>query len=258
MIKTIIVEDDPKHLAHLEKLVSENFPEIKVLASCKSVPNAIDKVRELKPDLIFLDIELPPHNGFELLEQTKDQNYKVIFTTAFDNYATQAFDFCALHYLIKTFDETDLKSALDRYKQALSQENYRERLDSFINNLRQSEINLLEIYVTDKGSQRKVRLEQIICISTGGGKNRLRIVNEPEDITTTKTLNWFEDRLKRFNFYRIHDNCIVNLIHVNEIIHDNEVADLILSDGKKAGIAKRKKAGFMEVINNRNILGLTH
>lgn len=256
MIRTVIVEDDPKHLAHLEKLLSENFPEIKVLTSCKSVPNAINKVRELKPDLIFLDIELPPHNGFELLEQTKDQDYKIIFTTAFDTYATQAFDFCALHYLIKTFDETDLKSAVDRYKQAVSEENYRERLDSFINNLKQSEINLLEIFVTENGVQRKVRLEHIICISTGGGKNRLRIVNEPEDITTSKSLNWYEDRLKRFNFYRIHDNCIVNLGHVNEIIHDNEVADVTLSDGKKVGVAKRRKAGFMEAINSRNILGL--
>src|SRR4029077_7133086 len=99
MIKTIIVENEIKQVEYLTDLLAKHFPEIDIIAICNSVPEGINKINDLQPQLIFLDVELPPYTGFDLLEQIKRVNPEIIFTTAFNKYASKAFRFCALDFI---------------------------------------------------------------------------------------------------------------------------------------------------------------
>src|ERR1043166_1064526 len=103
MIKTVIVENEVRQSEHLTALLAKHFPEVDLIAICDSVPDAVSKVKDLLPHLLFLDVEMPPYTGFDLLEQTKGQNYEVIFTTSFNKYAVKAIKFCALDFLEKPF-----------------------------------------------------------------------------------------------------------------------------------------------------------
>ena len=116
MINTIIVEDNQNHVEKLTRLLKGNFSDINVLVVCTTVRQGIDAIRKYRPQLIFLDVQLEPGSGFEVLEQTRDIYYETIFTTSYNKYAVKAFRFCALDYIIKPFGAEELKSAIDRYK----------------------------------------------------------------------------------------------------------------------------------------------
>ena len=120
MIKTIIVEDEPLKLTSLKNQLLKEFPEIKIVAECPTVESAIENIKSLKPHLVFLDVELGEKDGgIKVLENTRFINYEVVFTTAHEEHALKAFNFCALHYLLKPFGLEDLKEALKRYKEKI-------------------------------------------------------------------------------------------------------------------------------------------
>ena len=116
MIKVIIVDDEKKFSDSLNEMITEIFQDkLVVLARCKSVKEAVHAIKIHRPHLVFLDIEMPPGNGFQVLEQIEDKNFEVIFTTAFDQYAVKAIKFSALDFLLKPFGVDDLSAALKRY-----------------------------------------------------------------------------------------------------------------------------------------------
>src|SRR5687768_6259130 len=133
MISTIIIENEKPQSDFLIKTL-ENFPEIKILTVCDNIPDGIKKVNQLNPQLLFLDVELPPYTGFDLLEKTRDINYEVIFTTSFNQYAKKAIKFCALDYIEKPFGMEELKEAIDRYKNKIFHGNALQ-IDALLNNL---------------------------------------------------------------------------------------------------------------------------
>ncbi len=253
MITAIIVENENKHSKHLSELLLKYFPEIDILAISETVPDGVLKVKKLNPELLFLDVELQPYTGFDLLEQTPNLNYKVIFTTSHNKYALRAFDFCALHYLIKPFGLTELKGAIDRFKQNIHDGQDNNQIDSLKKNLKQTEINKLEIFIPVKNGTHKLVLGDIICCATGGNGISFRLTNK-EELTISKTLNWVEERLNDFHFFRVHDSYLVNLHHVKKVIHVREGAEVVLSDNKTVDVSKRKKAPFLEAIEKLNIL----
>lgn len=253
MIKCIIVENEKKHSKHLSDLLAKHLPEIEIMAVCVTVPDGIAQVNKLKPQLLFLDVELQPFTGFDLLEQTPNLNYRVIFTTSHNKYAVRAFEFCALDYLPKPYGINELKRAVDRYKQTVNFSTENQQLQSLLKNLKQSEIDDLEIYIPIKNGEHKLRLGDIVCCATGGNGVTFNLSGN-QSLTISKTLNWVEERLSDYHFFRIHDSYLVNLHHIKKIEHKREGAEIILSDGKTAEVSKRKKAPFLDAVNKLNIL----
>ncbi len=253
MIKCIIIENENKHSKHLSSLLAKYFPEIDVISICSTVPDGVLQVNKVKPELLFLDVELQPYTGFDLLEQTTNLNYKVVFTTSHNKYAVRAFEFCALDYLLKPYGISELKRSIDRYKQTTNTGTQNEQLQSLLRNLKQSEIDDLEIYIPVKNGEHKLKLGNIICCATGGNGITFNLSNN-ESLTISKTLNWVEERLNDYYFFRVHDSYLVNLHHVKKITHVREGAEIILSDGNTVEVSKRKKAVFLEAVNHLNIL----
>lgn len=253
MIRSIIIEDEQKHSKHLSDLLAKHFPEIEVMAICSNVPDAVMKVNKLRPALLFLDVELHPYTGFDLLEQTTGISYKVIFTTSHNKYALRAFEFYALDYLLKPFGISELKRSIERYKHTAITGSQNQQLESLLRNLKQSEIDDLEIYIPVKNGEYKLRLGSIICCATGGNGITFNLSNG-ESITISKTLNWVEERLSDYHFFRVHDSYLINLHHVKKFMHVREGAEITLSDRKTVEVSKRKKNAFLDAINQLNIL----
>ena len=137
MINAIIVDDEKKFSSSLQEMIDEVFHDkVKVIARCKNVKEAVHAIKLHRPDLIFLDVEMPPGNGFEVLEQIEDKNFEVIFTTAFDQYAIKAIKFSALDFLLKPFGVDDLRDALMRYDEKILKDKSQKQFEVLLYNLK--------------------------------------------------------------------------------------------------------------------------
>ena len=140
-IKTILVDDEPRGLASLQKLLQINCSDVEVVASCTSAEEAKSKIELLKPELVFLDIAMPVKNGFDLLKEIKELRFEVIFVTAHNQFMIEAFHFSAIDYLLKPVDDDLLVDAVNRAKKRIAEKNGKKNIETFIYNMEQKKIS---------------------------------------------------------------------------------------------------------------------
>ena len=134
-IKTILVDDEPRGLTSLQKLLQLNCPEADVIASCSSAGEAIEKIELLQPQLIFLDIAMPGKSGFDLLRDLPEINFEIIFVTAHNNYMVQAFHFSAVDYLLKPVDDDLLVEAVKRAGKRIEEKKDGHQIETLLHNI---------------------------------------------------------------------------------------------------------------------------
>lgn len=245
-IRTIIVENEPRHSKVLENMLAQSFPEVEILRVCVDTPSSIQSILELKPDLVFLDVQLElEDSGFHILEETKEEDYKVVFTTAYSDYAERAFRFSAIDYLKKPFGKGDLFEALDRYKQSSHHLNKQEK-ELLSHNASVADFHLRRLVIPLLTEKLFIPLSEIImCKADGAYCNIIQTQNRKVQIS--KNLRWAEERLLDCNFYRVHDAYLVNAMHIIKYKNQGEGGLLFLTDDQEAPIAKRRKDEFLRV-----------
>lgn len=252
MIKTIIVENEKQHSDYIASLLAKHFPEIEILSICNSVPNGVDKINALKPQLVFLDVELPPFTGFDLLEQTRNLNFEVIFTTSFNKYAAKAFRFCALDFIEKPFGEDDLKEAINRYKN-LSASGSRKNIDALLHNTKQTDVALQKVGIPVLGGLDFLQVSDIIMCKSEDNCTNFYLVGKKK-ILATKTLKWVEELLKDHRFFRVHDSYLINLSHIKKYKRGGEGGVVELSEQHEADVSRRKKDDFLKALSDLKMI----
>jgi two-component system, LytTR family, response regulator len=241
---TIVIDDEIKSLNALVLLLEENCPFVDIVAKCSDVVSALEKINLLRPDLLFLDIDMPGKNGFELLQQITAAVPEVIFVTAYDNYMLQAFKISAVDYLLKPVDETALAEAVDRAGARISSKKKLEGMDVLINNLRpQVPYHEIKLCIPSQYGFEVILLQDIIYCEADNKNVKVYLTNEKQ-VVTSKTINEFEDLLTDNFFMRVHRSHFVNLRHVKEYRRGEE-GTLIMINGHKIRVAKRKKELFL-------------
>ncbi len=210
LIDSIVVDDEKNGRENLISLLRSHCPEIDIVAEASSFTEAISKIEEKHPQLVFLDIEMPGKNGFEVLNHFDTPGFKVIFVTAYDQFAIQAIRFSALDYLLKPIDVRELRVAVDRFH--IQKDKADLRLDVFKNNKNVSfEERRIAIPSNDKIDFVKIR--EIVSCKGEGGYTRITLYDGPE-LFTSKPLIFYEELLEGFNFLRTHKAYLVNTSHV--------------------------------------------
>jgi two-component system, LytTR family, response regulator len=159
MSKAIIIDDELDFIESLKVLIDLHCPQIKVIDTASTVKEGIALIRKRKPDLIFLDINMPDGNGFDLPEKISGRNYEIIFTTSFNEFAVRAFEFSALHYLIKPIDIDELKKTINKYEKQKSNIDIEKRLNVLDGSIRR---NLDKIIIPDSSGLQIVEVNDII------------------------------------------------------------------------------------------------
>src|SRR5215212_8901780 len=136
-LRTILVDDEPRGLNSLEKLLQLNCPDVITIAACSSVDAATEKISELKPDLLFLDIAMPVKNGFELLKEIEEVSFEVIFVTAHNQFMVEAFHFSAIDYLLKPVEDDLLIDAVKRARKRIAEKAGSQNIEAFLHNMHQ-------------------------------------------------------------------------------------------------------------------------
>lgn len=242
MIKAILVDDEKHALITLEHLLKKN-EDVEILTSVQSSLEAKELIDKLQPDLLFLDIEMSNLNGFELLRQFDQIPFKVIFTTAYDQYAIKALKINALDYLLKPIDPEELRNALDRYieDQILTSEEQISHLNQFKNSQMTDTLALS----TSKGLF-FIKIQDIMYFEADGSYTHV-ILNNGESHLVSKSLANFEEVLDDDPlFFRSHKSHLVNLKFIKQYIR-GEGGELIMQNGKSIVLSRIKKQEFLNL-----------
>jgi two-component system LytT family response regulator len=244
MIKTILIDDEPRGLNSLKKMLEHNCPNIKILAECKDAESAIEKINLLEPQLIFLDISMPGKNGFDLLNEIDNINFEIIFVTAHNDYTLQAFRYSAVDYLMKPVDEDLLIEAVKRANKRIASDIASSNIDTFLYNLNKvQEPHEMKLCIPDLRGFQVVKLSEIIYCEAESSYTIFHLTNG-HSYTASRTIVEYELLLQENGFCRIHKSFLVNLIHVKEY-QKGEGGTVVLTNKSEVEVSRRKKEVFM-------------
>ncbi|MBN4073080.1 response regulator transcription factor [Crocinitomix catalasitica] len=240
MIKAVIIDDIPEAIQVLKSDLENYCVNIEVVGNAEGVVSGAKVIKELKPDLVFLDIQMKDGTGFDLLEIVPETNFKLIFTTASDEYAVKAFKFSAVDYLLKPIDPDELMDAVSRVE---DQDKPAERIDLLKENFNQQKriaLNTLEkIHI--------VNVEEILRCESNINYTMFYFTDETK-LLVTKTLKEFDKLLSGHNFIRIHQSHLINTRFIKEFTKSDGY--IIMKDGTKVPVSTRKKQVLMDMISN--------
>ena len=246
MLTAIIIDDETSSRNSLRQKLANHCPDILIAGECENGEEGIKMLAQKKPDIIFLDVEMPRMNGFTMLQQLTNKNFEVIFITAYNHYAIQAIKFSALDYLVKPVAIDDLKTAVEKAVQKRKISAGNERLEMLLQNLMQEKKELQRIAIPSMEGLLFVETGNIIYLEANSNYTCFYLTNNRK-ITVTKTLKDFEDLLPASVFIRIHHSYIINKNLVEKYIK-GEGGQVVMKNGILLDVARRKKEEFMKAI----------
>lgn len=248
-MKVIIIDDENKARRLISTLLSENCPEITLQLEADDLETGVALIKEHQPDIVFLDIEMPKHSGLQIVDffEPNELNFQIIFVTAYNDYAIQAFKLSAVDYILKPVDISELKSAIDKAKKNIESKSINNRLDDLKKVFQQLSLNKMVLEVP-KGIL-FVSHDDIILFEADGMYTKVYMKNNESQLIC-KPMKHFVDQLEdKPIFYKPHRSFMVNLKYIKEL-SKKDGFHLIMENNKTIPIAKEKKDEFMQMIQD--------
>jgi two-component system LytT family response regulator len=244
MIKAILVDDERHCLATLQLLLQKHCPEVQILKLCYDAETALQAIRSMKPSVVFLDIQMPFMNGFELLEQLDEISFAIVFTTSFDEYAIQAIHYSAMDYLLKPIDSQGLKAAVQKVKNR-KQLPSSEQFELLLQQLQHKGAAFSKIAVPTSDGFELLFVEQVLRCEADDTYTYFYLKNGVK-IIACRSLKEVEMQLRPFSFFlRVHHSFIVNLNEVSRYVR-GDGGYVIMSDGASINVSRSRKEALLK------------
>ena len=240
-IKTFIIDDEKNARETLKILFKKYFPEVDIIGEADSIKTGIELLNNKSADLVFLDIEFPTGTGFDILAAINKIDFDIIFVTAFDQYAIDAFRFSAVDYILKPVKINIFKEAINKFKQKRKykdkDQKFRILIDNFNNNIHRIVLPTRKGFIV-------VNIKDIIrCEGDRNYTNFFFVNNKP--MLVSRTIKEFEELLTNHNFFRIHQSHLVNMNHIKEYIR-GKGGEIKMSDNSELPVSKHRKKDFLK------------
>ncbi|MEP7106741.1 MAG: response regulator [Ferruginibacter sp.] len=246
MLTAIIIDDEANSRNALRQKLAKHCNGVMVIAECENGEEGIKSIEEKKPDIVFLDVEMPRMNGFTMLQQLTNKNFEVIFITAYDHYAIKAIKFSALDYLVKPVEVEDLKAAVEKAVQKRTQPSGNIRVELLLQNFLEEKTAHQRIAISSMEGLQFVVTDDIIYLEANSNYTSFFLTGNRK-ITATKTLKDFEELLPASIFIRIHHSYLINKNGVEKYIK-GEGGQVVMKNGVTLDVSRRKKEEFMNAI----------
>jgi len=247
MIRTLIIEDEQKSRELLAAMIQTHCPDLEIIGQGSDVQEGVDLIKNLMPDLVFLDISMPNGTGFEVLEKVSDMHFELIFATASDQYALKAIKFSACDYLLKPIDTEELKIAVDKVKKKKKSNTGMDNLQFLIEHLKRSDENFQKITLPTGNAYEIVNIKDIIRCEADGSYTTFYL-SDKRKLVISAGLKHYEELLPEIDFIRVHHHHLINMNHVLRFLKEDG-GYAIMTDDSKIEISRRKKEAFMERLN---------
>jgi two-component system LytT family response regulator len=244
MITSIIIDDEPKGRLALRQKLSAYCSDVEVLAEASNGKEALALIQQHQPQLIFLDIEMPVMNGFEMLNAISEKNFHVIFTTAYDQYAIKAIKYAAFDYLLKPIDIEELRMAVSKIT-TLANNNLSKQVELMRQNMQNPKKNFNKLAISTKVGMLFFDISTIIYLEANSNYTTFHFTDDSK-VTTAKTLKEIEELLPEEVFFRLHHSFIINLQYIKRYMK-GEGGHVEMTNGVLLEVSRRKKEEFIKL-----------
>lgn len=244
-LKAILIDDELNSLQNLQSKLEKYCPAVKILAALQKPEEAVSLIHQQKPDLLFLDIEMPKMNGFRLMEEVGDFEGEIIFITAYNHFAIDALRISAFDYLVKPVSIADLQNAINRLLQQRSKHT-RERLNILKQSIGEHKSQENKIAVPTNEGLEFIVIKNIIRIESSTSYSWLYLIDK-QPLLVTRLLKDFEEILTPYRFFRVHNSHLINLNYISKYIR-GEGGQVIMENGDVVDVSRRKREEFLGLI----------
>jgi two-component system LytT family response regulator len=238
MLKAIIIDDEPYCCEILAAMIESDCPNVEIVNISGNGADALKAIRQFSPDIVFLDVEMPKMNGFEMLEQLPSINFHLIFTTSYDQYALKAIRFSAIDYLLKPVDREELKKAVEKVKQRI-QIPIPQQLEILMQKIKQPSHPVNKIALPTMEGLQMIPVDSIISCESDDNYTNIQLKGKKK-LLVTRSLKEMEEILEQHSFIRVHRFYLVNMNEIEKYIK-GEGGYLVMSDGSSIDVARNKK-----------------
>jgi two-component system, LytTR family, response regulator len=245
MIKAILIDDERNSLEMLEWLLNTYCPEVSIAAMCESGEQGIQAIRQHQPDVVFLDIEMPKMNGFEMLEKIGDINFEIVFATAYDKFAVKAFRYAALNYLLKPVDPDELQATVGRLRQKTASPS-KEQMDLLFQSLLHREKQPVDRIALSTGDGLVFAQTKDIAYCRAESNYTHVVMANGQKILVAKTLKEIDETLSGKDFFRVHNSFLVNINHISKFVR-GDGGYILMPDNTQITISRSKRDEFFQL-----------
>jgi two-component system, LytTR family, response regulator len=244
MVNAILIDDEKHCLETLRMLLNRYCKDVHIIEECSSPKKGLEAIAKHRPDLVFLDIEMPVMNGFDLLQQLPEIPFAVIFTTSYDQYAIKAIKFSALDYLLKPIDPEELITAVSKVS-ARKQQPGAEQFNILLKQIQQRGAGFEKIAIPTIEGFELIRADQIIRCEADDNYTHVYLKNKSK-IVSSRMLKEMEELLQEFRYFeRVHNSYLVNMNEVSKYIR-GEGGYLLMSDGSTVSISRSRRESLIK------------
>lgn len=246
MIRAVIIDDEINNQELISNLLNSYAENVQVVGMANSVESAYKVILERNPDLIFLDIQMPDGTGFDLLKKFDKISFKIIFVTAHQEFAIEAFKYSALDYILKPLAPANLLAAVKKMEDTMSSEELNLKLKTLLNNIAEPVKNKKKIVLKTMERIYSVDLDDIIRFESDGGYTKVYLV-DGKRIMVSKTMKEYDDLLMDVGFLRVHHSHLINMNHL--FCFEKAEGHVVMKDDSIVPVSNRKKDHLMELLN---------
>ena len=243
-MRAIIVDDEERSRRILKSFIKSYCPVVQLVAEAEDIDSAYNAILESKPELVFLDIDMPPYTGFDLLKKFDNIPFEIIFVTAYDYYAIDAIKFSALYYILKPIKVEELKAAIE--KASIKLNNHSDVTTKYIKQLNPSSLN--RIVINTMKDSKLISLEEILYIESENIYSTFHLVGDKKITCSQKNLSDYEDLLSDKGFFRTHRSFLVNIKQIDSLLK-TEGGEILLKNKITLPLARRRKEDFLKVFS---------
>ena len=244
-IRAIIIDDEQRSITSL-KWELEAFSDVEVVGSTTDPIEGIELIKKLKPALLFLDIEMPVLNGFDLIQQLDEVDFEIIFTTAYDKFAVKAFEVSAIDYLLKPISDEDLSRALEKVRSKTGIEYFQRKMEVLFKNMKSNDPFFDNIVIPTNEGLEFIESKEIVRCESSGNYTWI-YMNTEEKYFVSKTLKDIEQMLDSNRFYRVHHSHLVNISFIKKYLKGKD-GTLVLKNGELVPVSRTKKGNLLDRI----------
>ncbi|MEE9348488.1 MAG: LytTR family DNA-binding domain-containing protein [Flavobacteriaceae bacterium] len=245
-ITAILIDDEHKALFSLKYKIEKQCPNITIIAETQSPKEGIKLIEKLKPQLVFLDIAMPELSGFDVLEKINQPNFEIIFVTAFDNYAIEAIQHCAIGYLVKPVNNKDLVTVVSKALENINNKTALDKNKTLIENFGVQSFSDKKIAVSSTMGIDFIKIETIIFCEGVDGYTKFHLQNK-KTILSSRSLGFFKDILTSDDFYLVHKSYIINKNYIEKYLYEGYV---VMPNQVNIPVARSRRTGFLDSLKN--------